>query len=194
MTVRSAIEFLPGQQVTIYLGGKGDPVFADADDESMFNPWVTMLCGVLLILLALFDDRGEQIYAMICLSLVMIVAGVTMVTHTILLKKRNLKPVEATITNTFKRQISKESKILKGEKFTYYPIVRYTIDGQEYVRRCDVNSSRESTFPIGEKITLYYDEARHLILEKKENMLALAAGIVITIAGILAAASIFSVI
>ena len=39
-TVRSAVEFLPGQAVTMYLGGKGDPVFADADDESIFNPFV----------------------------------------------------------------------------------------------------------------------------------------------------------
>ena len=191
-TVRSAVEFLPGQSVTMYLGGKGDPVFADADDESLFNPFVTMICGALLILLALFDDRGQMVPAMACLSAVMVIAGVTMIVHTLILKKRNLEPVTAEITGTFKRQISRESKILKGSKFTYYPIVRYRIDDKDCIRRCDVNASREDAFRKGDTITLYYDRARNLILEKNASILILLIGIVLTGAGILAGISILS--
>ena len=195
VTVRSAVEFLPGQDVTIYLGGKGqEPVLADADDEGIFNPWVTMICGALLILLALFDDRGQEIPAMACLSLTLIIAGITMIVHTILLKKRNLQEVKAEITDVFKRQISQETKILKGSKFTYYPIVRYTVNGQEGIRRCDVNSSREDSFKPGTSMTLYYDPENHQILEKKDNMAVLIIGAAVLIAGVLAGISILSVL
>jgi len=194
-TVKSAVEFLPGQSVAMYIGGKGTvPVLADSDDEAIFNPWVTMIIGALLILLALFDDRGQQVLAMACLSLVMIIGGVTMIVHNVMLKKRNLQPVEAEVTDVFKRQISKETKIMRGSKFTYYPVVRYTIDGQEGIRRCDINSSREAAFKVGSKITLYYDAAKRLILEKKDSNFVLAAGIVLLILGLLAGASILSAI
>ncbi len=194
-TVKSAVEFLPGQGVTMYLGGKGvEPVFADADDESMFNPWVTMICGALLILLVLFEERGQEPAAMGCLSGVMIIGGATMLIHNVLLKRRNLVPVEAVITDVYKRQISKESKIIKGSRFTYYPIVRYTYEGVEGIRRCDINASREDAFKKGETMTLYYDPARHLILEKKANTIAAVCGAVLLAAGILAGASILSVL
>lgn len=193
-TVRSAVEFLPGQAVTMYVGGKGDPIFADADDESLFNPWVTMICGALLILLALFDDRGQEVPAMACLALVLIVAGAAMILHEVNLKRKKLEPVTATISDVFKRQISQESKIIKGAKFTYYPIVRYTVDGTECIRRCDINASREDAFKKGETMTLYYDRERKIILEKKDNNLILGAGIAVLIAGLLAGVSILSVL
>jgi hypothetical protein len=195
VTVKSAVEFLPGQAVAIYLGSKGEvPVIADSEDESVFNPFVTMIIGALLILLALFDDRGEQVPAMACLALVMIIAGATLIVHNVMLKKRDLKPVEATVTDVFKRQISKETKLMRGSKYTYYPIVRYTIDGQEGIRRCDTNSSREDAYKPGTAITLYYDAAKRLILEKKDSNVALAAGVIILILGLLAGASILSAI
>ncbi|MCR5228936.1 MAG: DUF3592 domain-containing protein [Solobacterium sp.] len=194
-TVKSAAEFLPGQGVTMYLGGKGvEPVFADADDESMFNPWVTMACGALLILLVLFEERGQEPAAMACLSGVMIIGGAAMLLHSYLLKRRNLEPVEAVITDVYKRQISKESKIIKGARYTYYPIVRYTYEGREGMRRCDVNASREDAFKKGETMTLYYDPTRQMILEKKASTLAMAGGAVILAAGILAGVSILSVL
>ena len=122
----------------------------------------------------------------------MVIAGVTMIVHTLILKKRNLEPVTAEITGTFKRQISRESKILKGSKFTYYPIVLYRIDDKDCIRRCDVNASREDAFRKGDTITLYYDRTRNLILEKNASILILLIGIVLTGAGILAGISILS--
>ena len=102
--------------------------------------------------------------------------------------------VTATITDVFKRQISKETKIVRGSKYTYYPIVRYTVDGQENIRRCDINSSREESFKIGDTLPLYYDAEKRMILEKKDSMAVLIIGILVLVAGVLAGVSILSVI
>ena len=102
-------------------------------------------------------------------------------------------PVQAEITGTYTRQLSKNSKILKADRFTYYPIVKYEIDGTKNIRRCLVNSSNEKTFKKGETLTLYYEPATGAVREKNANPLILAVGIVFFLVGALAGLSILSV-
>ncbi len=193
--VKSPVEYAPGQSVSLYVEkGSSEPVLAESRDESMFNPWVTMAGGALLILLALFENQGKEVPAMSCLALVLAGAGIAMVWNYIKLKKLGLQEVDAEITDVFKRQISKETKILRGSKFTYYPIVRFNAGGKENIRRCAVNSSREDSFKIGEKMKLYLDPASGNVLEKHASPVVLITGILIAVSGILAGASILSVV
>lgn len=195
LAVKSPTEYAVGQPVRLFRDKRSEkPVLLEWQEEFLFHPWVMMIGGALLIVLALEENKGNEIAAMICLSLVFLGAGVNLIVNYVSLKRRNLQAVEARITDIYTRQISKETKILKGSKFTYYPIVRYELDGKENIRRCNINSSGANTFKVGETMTLYYDPQSRTVLEKHARIGALAAGIFLVFIGVLSGASILSVI
>lgn len=193
--MKSPTEYAVGQEVRVFLhtdGGK--PVLDEKEDESLFNPWAFMIGGALLILLALFENQGHEVRAMACLTAVLIGAGAGMIWNYVSLKRRNLQELDAEITDVYSRQISRESKLLRGSKYTYYPVVRYILGGKENLRRCNINSSSRNSFQTGEHMTLYYDPGKQAVMEKHANVGVLAAGIVILVIGLLAGGSILSVI
>lgn len=193
--VKSASEFAEGQQVQV-LSDKNSKDYEIIENETQFviNPWEMMIGGALLILLALFTNQGKQVEAMVCLALVLIGAGAALIFDFIALKRRNLTAVTGEIIRVYTRQISKSTKIIKGDKFTYYPVVKYTADGRENIRKCAVNSSNEKSFKVGDTLTLYYDPALKTVFERNSNKLFLLFGIVLLAVGLLAGASILSVV
>lgn len=195
LAVKSPTEYALAQPVRMYKAkGSEKPVLAEYENEFLFHPWVTMLGGALLILLALEENQGKEIQAMLCLSAIFIGAGLNLVLNYRSLKRRGLQPVDAVITEIYTRQISKATKILKGEKYTYYPVVRYELNGKEYIRRCNINSSGSNTFKTGEHMMLYYDAQSQTVLEKHARAGAAVIGIFLVLIGILAGASILSVL
>ena len=192
--IKSPSEYAVGQEVRIYWGENGaKPVLTEVE-ENLFSPWVMMIGGALLILLALEENRGHEVRAMIYLSIVLIGAGVSMLWNYISLKRRNLQKIPGTVDQLYTRQISRGTKILKGDKFTYYPVVRYELKGKENFRRCNINSGSVNTFKIGDPFPLYYDEKRDQIVEKNARPAVGIFGVLILAAGILAGISIISVI
>ena len=160
------------------------------DEANIFHPVVMMSGGALLILLTLFENQKREVEAMTCLSIILIGAGISLLWNYFSLRQRNLQAVEAEIIDIFTRQLSRETKIWKASKFTYYPIVKYEIEGREYSRQCKINSSSKNTFKVGDKMTLYYDSLDRVILEKHAHIGLLISGTVIFVIGILAGLSI----
>ncbi len=194
-SVKSPTAFAQAQQITMYHEtGSSTPILAEAADESLFHPWIVMTGGALMILLALFENQGKQMQAVICLAIVSAGAGIAMLQRYISLKRRKLQEINAEIIDIYTRQISKETKILKGAKFTYYPVVRYTLDGRENLRRCNVNSERQKAFQTGECIKLYYDPQTKTVLEKRASAGVAVMGAILLIIGFLAGGSILSVV
>ena len=191
--VKSPAEYSVNQSVKLFLDN-GQYMIVDAEDEAIFNPWVTMIGGALLIILALEENRGKEIPAMVCLAIILLGAGIVLILHYISMKNRNLQELKGVIIGRFSRQISKETKIIKANKFTYYPIVKYTIDGKESIRHCNLNSSNEKSFAEGDEYILYYDPARKTVLEKRAQINHLVIGIVLAVIGALAGISIISVL
>ena len=68
--------------------------------------------------------QGKEVPAAICLAAIFLLSGGNLIGNYIVLKKKNLKRVCGEIIQVYERQISKETKILKGSKYTYYPIVK----------------------------------------------------------------------
>ena len=163
-------------------------------DEMLFHPLTMMIVGALLILLALFESQKKEVEAMICLTLIFIGSGISLLYKYFSLKKKNLKPVEAEIIDIHKRQLAKETRILVAAKFTYYPIVKYEINGRECKRMCNINSSSEKTFKIGDKMSLYYEPATGAVLEKHAHPAMIISGTILFAIGALAGLSILSVV
>lgn len=183
--IKSPTEYQVSQQVRIFRSGpSAAPMLSENKTESPFHPAVVMVSGALLILLALYQIKGEVITAIRCLAAVFLIAGINLVVSYFLTKKRKLTPVKAIITDVYKRQISKETKVIKGNKFAYYPVVSYTVEGRDCLRRCTVNSSLEKTYKVGEAMELYYDAANKQILENKEKLSHLIIGAALAVLGI----------
>ena len=192
--LKSPVEYAAGQRLIVTKGPDGNLAFAEAGGENLFHPLVMMIGGALLIILALEENRGHEVPAMACLAAVLAGAGISLVWKWLDYRKRRLQELPAVITGLYSRQISKESKIVKAARYTFYPVVRYTLDGKETVRRCNVNSEREKSFKVGDTITLYYDPETGDVLEKNARLWMLIAGALLAGAGILAGVSILSVL
>lgn len=192
--LKSPTEYRKGQQVKVSIGkGTGEPVLAGPEEELLFHPWVTMVGGALLILLALFENQGNRVMGMACLSAVLAGAGASMIVNYVSLKRQGLAEIDAEIIDIYARQISKGTKIVKGNKFTYYPIVKYTLDGKACIRRCNLNSGRKEEFQAGRRIKLYYSPKQQAIKEKSAKAGILLCGIALLAIGILAGGSAASV-
>jgi hypothetical protein len=153
-----------------------------------------MIVGALLIVLVLEENKGNELPAMLCLALILLGLGINLVADFAAMKKRGLVKLEGEIIDVHKRQISKETKILRGAKYTYYPIVRYVLDGATSIRHCNINSSGANTFKAGDTIELYIDPNTFQVLERKAGIVQPIIGTVLTGLGILVAASLISVL
>lgn len=194
-TFKSPTEYAPGQQVRIFWGsGTESSQLSEKEDEAIFHPLVMMMGGALLILLSMFENQKREVEAMLCLTIILIGAGINLLYTYFSLKKKNLQRIDAEVIDIFSRQLSKETKIWKSSKFTYYPIVKYEINGRENIRRCRINSSSEKSFKRGEKMSLYYEPATGAVLERHAHKGLLITGIIILVIGILAGLSILSVV
>ena len=194
-SIKTPSAYAIGQQLRIYKEpGSASYSLIEDQNQQLFNPWELMFGGALCILLALETNKGNEIGAMICLAALLLGAGAALVADNLGLKKRNLEAIDSEIIEVYSRQISRATKILKGDKFTYYPVVRYTLNGKDNIRKCNINSSNARSFKVGEHMKLYYDPARRAVFERQANAVVMAAGIILIVIGALAGISIFSVI
>lgn len=193
-SMKAPVEYAEGQQLTVTKGADGNLAFAEARGENLFHPLIMMCGGALLILLALFENQGKEVPAMACLAAVLTGAGLSLVFKWASYRKKRLREIPAVITELYSRQISREAKLVRGAKYTWYPVVEYTLNGKKTVRRCNVNSDREKSFKAGDVITLYYDPASGEVLEKNARPWMIIAGVILAGAGIAAGVSILSVL
>lgn len=194
-TIKSPSEYAKGQKLFVSYGGaNGSSVTIVQEENSRLSPWVMMFVGALLIILVLEENKGNELAAMCCLALVLLGLGGNLVCDYVSMKRRGLVRLEGEIIDVHKRQISKETKIIKGAKYTYYPVVKYALDGEINIRHCNVNSSGERTFKLGDSMALYIDPSTQQVLERKAGVLESVLGVALTLLGVLVAASLVSVL
>ncbi len=191
--IKTPTEYAAGQPVILSrVGASGDVTIQDAEGDPVFHPFIIMVGGALMILLSLWQNQNKPVHAMTTLAIILAGAGICMVYHYVRTARKRLVPVEAEIIDTYSRQISKSTKIVRGDKFTYYPIVKYSVNGHDGIRRCHMNSDSEKLFKIGDTITLYYDEATKRISEEREKLSVLIGGIILVALGCLIALSVIA--
>ena len=193
--LKSPTEYGVGQLVKL-LRDKNTGKFelADTKEESAIHPLVMLVGGALLIVLALEQNQGHEIAASAILGVLFLGAGLSLFLNYVMLKRKHLIPVTATVTDIYTRQLTKKSRFLKSDTFTHYPIVKYELDGVESIRRCNVNATSEKGFKVGETLMLYYDPASMNLLEKRAKVSNCVWGILLSAVGILVCVSVISVV
>lgn len=200
LSVKSPTKYLEGQPVTLFenvtnpLQSKQEMYIYDSEDFSLFQPWEMMIGGALLILLAFYQNKNNQMMAMVFLVLLFIGSGLSLTIRYIFARKKNIRKIRAEIIEVYSRQLTKDSKIIKSGRNTFYPVVRYEQEGKECIRRCHINSSSEKSFPIGDYMTLYQDMDTMLITEKQMNRGTFAVGLLLLLLGVLSGCSLLTVI
>lgn len=190
VAAKSPTEYYAAQEVLLQKAdGAVEAKILGGEEENLFPPFAQMVGGALLILLAYWQNRNDEMKAMACLCAVLIGAGALLLARYFAMKKRNLRALDAEIVEVYSRQLSRDTKILMSSKYTYYPVVRYKLDGKDNLRRCNINSSGEKSFKVGDHMTLYYDEERKTVTESHARPGMLAAGIILLGIGIAAAAA-----
>lgn len=193
VTAKSPTEYYTAQEVLLQNADRsGEIRIIGGEEETLFPPIAQMIGGALLILLAYWQNQNDQEKAMACLCAVLVGAGVLLIARYFAMKKRNLKELDAEIVEVYSRQLSRDTKLLMSSKYTYYPVVRYKLDGKDNLRRCSINSSSDKSFKVGDHMTLYYDEERKTVTESHARPGMLAAGIIVLALGIAASAALVS--
>ena len=190
--VKSPTEYAASQEVRLLGAGTQQLRIGGVEGDALFPPIAQMIGGALLILLAFFQNDGQERRAMLCLTLILLGAGALLIYRYVRLRGRNLQELDAEIVEIYSRQLARETKILVGSKYTYYPVVRYTLNGKENLRRCAVNSSGEKSFKVGEHMKLYYDPERGTVTEAHAQIGVLIAGVVLLACGLAAAAGLIA--
>ena len=86
---KSPNEYAEGQQVRIIHGTGADKTYlTEKEDEFVLHPLAMLLGGALLILLALEENRGNEVAAMAYLTAVLIGGGASLLARFISLKKK----------------------------------------------------------------------------------------------------------
>lgn len=181
--IKSPSEYAVNQEVYFYSNGSNYAV-SDSTEINFINPFLAMIGGAVLVLMALEQNRGNTTIAMAYLALFLVGAGGMLMQDYISLKIKRLQPIRARVISLYDRQISKNSKILSSEKHTFYPVVSYELEGQENIRRCQMNSGNEKDFPVGSELILYYDSGKKQVTEKDANLVRLMFGALMAAFGI----------
>lgn len=155
--------------------GKLTPLNTGAVSAGM--GFIIAIEGMLLAVFpVVYQNRGEK-QGYIVLALLFLVGGFIALAGYLGKKKKNLTEISGEITDILCYQ-TEEKKLSKSVE-SYYPLIRYEVDGKERLLLSSYNSSRETTYKKGAEITLYYDSDTQEIFEKKANPVMLVLAVVL---------------
>lgn len=145
------------------------------DREAVFTPRTLIICGILIISLPfVWDQLGEK-YVSGILSALLLFSGADLIAAYFKAKCRKTEKIEAEIDEVLKWQPGAKKKWY-SPAVSYYPIIKYKINGEERTMRSRYNSSTESFFKKGKKVMLYRDTDTGNILERGPRKSMLIGG------------------
>lgn len=179
--LKSVDEYLPGDRIRVIRDpGKKDEVTVYEDHKvTVFGPGALILSGLLIAVLPVVRVQYGELYMSVNLALVLAVIGTSLIMAYLRDRKRNLIPIEAEIVDLLYWKTGDDKKKWSKPSVSYYPVLRYSVDGVERIMRSRYNSSTETAYKAGMKRKLYQDMAENRILERGPRKSMLAVGIAI---------------
>lgn len=135
------------------------------------------IAGMLLAVFpVVYQNMGEK-QGNLILSLLFMVGGFIVFAGYFEKKRKDFIEISGEIIDVlyYKTEEKKFSKSVES----YYPLIRYELEGKERTLLSSYNSSREATYKKGTAVTLYYNPNTQEMEERKANpaMLVLAAAL-----------------
>lgn len=145
------------------------------------------------MLLAVFpvvwQSAGEKEGSAVLTVLLLLAGGICMASF-LRERGRSLRELRGEIQDVLYYRTGENKKLVKPSE-SYYPLIKYTLDGKEKVFLSSYNSSLKTAYKKGAAVKLFYDEETGNIVEKKTSP---ALAVIAVILWILAALGVISVL
>lgn len=146
------------------------------DKAPIFGPWFLILAGILVICMPFVQARLGDSYMSMMLAFLLIIVGLGLILAYYKTKSRDLEPINAQISDVLKWQ-SGQKKKWSNPSVSYYPILKYSLNGKEKIMRSRYNSSTATNYKVGKEITIYKDKKTGEILEHRARKSMLIIGV-----------------
>lgn len=146
------------------------------DKAPVFGPWILILCGILVICMPFVQLKFGDGYMSMLLAIFLMLIGLGLVLAYIKAKSRDLEEITAEIADILKWQ-SGQKKKWTNPSISYYPIIKYKLNGKEKIMRSRYNSSSVASYKVGKQLVLYKDKNTGDILERGARKSMLIIGI-----------------
>lgn len=175
--INSIDQYCPGDQIhlTEDADRKKKIKVSGEEREAVFSHWALIICGILITSIPfVWNQLGEK-YVSGILSALLLFSGANLIVAYFKAKFRKTKKIEAEIDDVLKWQPGTKKKWYSPAA-SYYPIIKYKIEGEERKMRSRYNSSTESFFKKGKKVLLYRDKGTGKLLERGARKSMLIGG------------------
>lgn len=174
--IKSVEEYVKGDEVDLILKD-GTPAVYDNKKVGIIPLILMTLSGIsLAVFPVVYRNVGEK-QGSIALAMFFMLIGILFISMYMSNKGSNLLPIKGKIKELLCHKSESNSKILKP-KNTYYPIIEYIHGEKEGLFLSAYNSSNEAIYKIGKSITIFYDEDRKCIVERKPNPFLLVFAVI----------------
>ena len=146
------------------------------DKAPVFGPWILIVCGILVICMPFVQLKFGDGYMSMLLAIFLMLIGLGLVLAYIKAKSRDLEEITAEIADILKWQ-SGQKKKWTNPSISYYPIIKYKLNGKEKIMRSRYNSSSVASYKVGKQLVLYKDKNTGDILERGARKSMLIIGI-----------------
>lgn len=178
-TVKSIDEYREGDTVLLLEDmDRGGNLSVYDNRYSVFGPWILIGAGILIILLPFIRQRYGEEYISVILALLLLLIGAALISAYAKDKRRDTEEIEATIRGVLKWQPERKRK-WTAPSASYYPVLGFTVGGEEKSMRSRYNSSMAGNYKTGKKVMLYRDKVTGQILERAPRRSMLVCGIVL---------------
>lgn len=118
---------------------------------------------------------------MIVLGIVLSLIGVLMIVSLAMSKIKCRTAIEATVS-----KITEKSTTLRGSTIkSYSPVFTYSFGGRQYTAKSDVSTRNPDKYTVGQKLTVFTDEAHPENVRYGSNVGILFGGLVFALLGAL---------
>ncbi len=168
-TIKSTTQYEKGEKLLV--AEKGDVVSAvDDDKKNGFTGLFLALAGIGIIAAPIINQNFGIVAVSFVLAAVLFFIGMALITYWKNERIENLQEVDGTITKLILFQTDKEKRYVITPKH-WYPLISYTRpDGEHREFLSKINSNYQSSFKIGSKVKLYWDDAKQKILERRPTI------------------------
>lgn len=175
-TIKSTTQYEKGE--TLLVAENGESVSAvDTDKNNGLTGLFLALAGIGIIAAPIVSQKFGMVAVSFVLAAVLFFIGMALIAYWKNEKVQNLKEVDGTIEKLILFETDKEKRWVITPKH-WYPLIGYNRpDGQHREFLSKINSNYQSSFKVGSKVKLYWDEAKQKILERRPTVAPLIGAV-----------------
>ena len=167
--LKSPHQYEKGDTVRLTKNPRGEAVLYRDNGIRWYSGLLEMLIGAGIAAFPFLVKRVGDPYASFELAAVLILGGILTLEVYLRDRKRTYEELDAEVADILLYDVENQRRVLKTN--TWYPLLRYTLNGSPREFLSESNSSIRSAYQIGKKLKVYRDAETGDVHEKKASPL-----------------------